>query len=155
MEDPGFREFLRTSNEMYKESDGLYHSLARHYGLSDCAFWILYSLREEGRPLTQTDLCNALHTSKQTVHSALKNLETAGYIRLCSTPDDRRNKQIHLTDGGDLFLRSSIDLVFEIERRAFLRLRPQESQQLLALQQKHLQALRLEAGIILNLKPQE
>lgn len=140
---------------MYKQNNGLYHSLARHYGLSDCAFWILYSLREEGKPLTQTDLCNALHTSKQTVHSALKNLETAGYIRLKSTPDDRRNKQIYLTDEGELFLQRSIDEVFEIERRAFLRLQPQESAGLLALEQKHLQALRLEAGKILTQKLEE
>ena len=42
----GFAAFIRTFNGQYKESNELYHRLARHFGLSDSAFWILYALRE-------------------------------------------------------------------------------------------------------------
>lgn len=33
--------------------DDVYHSLARHYGLSDCAFWILYTIRENDEKIKQ------------------------------------------------------------------------------------------------------
>ena len=41
------REFWRIYNRQYNEMGKIYHRLARYYGLSDCAFWILYTLREE------------------------------------------------------------------------------------------------------------
>ena len=45
-----FPQFLQAFNGLYKESDRLYYRLARHYGLSECAFWILYILRGRTGP---------------------------------------------------------------------------------------------------------
>ena len=50
MEALHFPEFLRDYNGLYKESTALYHQLAGRFGLSDTAFWLLYSLREADRP---------------------------------------------------------------------------------------------------------
>lgn len=75
MADMSFEEFIRIYNGQYKESNEVYHRLARHCGLSDSAFWILYTLREAEEPVSQKQLCNELYLSKQTVNSALKNLE--------------------------------------------------------------------------------
>ena len=68
------REALAAYNDAYKEQDDLYRAVARQCGLSDCAFWVLYALRESGRPMTQSDVCAAVYQPKQTVHSALKKL---------------------------------------------------------------------------------
>lgn len=38
MQNLPFRKFLRIFNELYKENVDIYHSLAKHFGLSDCAF---------------------------------------------------------------------------------------------------------------------
>lgn len=46
------REALAAYNDAYKEQDDLYRAVARQCGLSDCAFWVLYALRESGRPMT-------------------------------------------------------------------------------------------------------
>ena len=43
-----FSEFIRRYNSLYKANNEIYHRLARHFGLSDTAFWILYTLREQG-----------------------------------------------------------------------------------------------------------
>ena len=75
METMAFPEFIRSYNELFKACNQTYHRLARHYGLSDCAFSILYFLRNEGKPMTQAELCTGLFLSKQTVNSALKKLE--------------------------------------------------------------------------------
>ena len=50
--------------------------------------------------MTQTKLCGALFLSKQTVNSALKKLESRGYLRMESMSGDRRNKLLSLTDRG-------------------------------------------------------
>ena len=35
-----FSEFIRRYNSLYKANNEIYHRLARHFGLSDTAFWI-------------------------------------------------------------------------------------------------------------------
>lgn len=150
MQNLPFRKFLRILNELYKENGDIYHSLAKHFGLLDCAFWILYSLREENRPQTQAELCESLFLPKQTVHSALKKLEAAGYIRLENASENRRNKEIHLTTDGVAFAEQTIDPVFEVEHRAFLALTIPERAGLLALERKHTDALRCAAAEILR-----
>ena len=75
---------------MYKENDSLYRRLARHFGLSESAFWILYTLEEFQQPVTQAQLCEYLSLSKQTINSGLKQLEQEGYIHLSSGPGRRK-----------------------------------------------------------------
>lgn len=67
MEKQNSRKLLTQFNNLYKEMDDVYHSLARHYGLSDCAFWILYTIRENKDGYTQSQLCEMLSLSKQTL----------------------------------------------------------------------------------------
>ena len=81
------REALAAYNDAYKEQDDLYRAVARQCGLSDCAFWVLYALRESGRPMTQSDVCAAVYQPKQTVHSALKKLTAAGETLMARTVD--------------------------------------------------------------------
>ena len=94
------RGALAAYNELYKEQDDLYRAVARGFGLSDCAFWVLYALREAERPMTQSDVCAAVYQPKQTVHSALKKLEGEGYLRLAEGRD-RRSKYLVLTERGE------------------------------------------------------
>lgn len=144
-----FPEFIRAYNGQYKESNELYHRLARHYGLSDSAFWILYTLREAEGPVSQRQLCQELYLSKQTVNSALKNLEEAGYLRLECAPDSRKNKEIRLTASGEALLRRTADPVFAMEERAFLRLTEEEREAILRLGRRNLDLLREEAERLL------
>ena len=90
---------LAAYNELYKEQDDLYRGAARGFGLSDCAFWVLYALRETKRPMTQSGICAAVYQPKQTVHSALKKLEGEGFLRLAEGRD-RRSKHLVLTERG-------------------------------------------------------
>lgn len=106
-------------NNLYKELDDLYHSLARHYGLSDCAFWILYTIRETDAPCTQSQLCETLSLSKQTIHSALKNLESAGYLKLLPVAGNQKSKQLALTPEGERFAAHTVDKIISMELSAF------------------------------------
>lgn len=150
MEPLRFPEFLRAYNGLYKETSAIYHQLAGCFGLSDTAFWLLYSLREADHPLNQTELCILLCLSKQTVNSALKSLEREGLIRLESAPGDRRSKEVHLTEAGTALAAASVDRVLEIEEQAALQLSPEERLAILALERRHLEALRQEAERLLS-----
>ena len=145
-----FPEFIRRYNSLYKETNGLYHDLARHFGLSDSAFWILYALREAGGCVSQSQLCGDLYLSKQTVHSALKQLEQGGYLRLENLPNNRKNKRVRVTPQGEQLLAQVADPVFAMEERAFLRLAPEQRQALLELDAAMLEALRQECSLILR-----
>ena len=37
---------LHIYNAIYKETDAVYSGFAKRSGLSDCAFWLLYSIRD-------------------------------------------------------------------------------------------------------------
>lgn len=51
------KEFIMQIEQLRKEQDALYHSVAVRYGLSDTAMWILYLISEDCGDLTQQDLC--------------------------------------------------------------------------------------------------
>ena len=142
--------FWKAENRLYNETNQLYHRLARHSGLSDCAFWLLYALRDEGGPMTQTQLSNLLCLSKQTVNSALKQLVEAGCLRLEAVDGNLKNKQVLVTEAGDTFLHRTVDRVFALEDAAVSRLTGEERAALLALSQKLLDAFRAETEAFLQ-----
>lgn len=47
-----YQEFISAS----KEIDDVYHMLALKFGLSDSAMWILCTMREANRELTQSEI---------------------------------------------------------------------------------------------------
>ena len=135
------REALAAYNDAYKEQDDLYRAVARQCGLSDCAFWVLYALRESGRPMTQSDVCAAVYQPKQTVHSALKKLMAEGFLRL-TEGRDRRSKYLTLTETGHALMARTVDDVVAAETAAMNTLAAEEQEQLLTLFRRYTTALR-------------
>ena len=135
------RGALAAYNELYKEQDDLYRAAARGFGLSDCAFWVLYALREAERPMTQSDVCAAVYQPKQTVHSALKKLIGEGCLRLAEGRD-RRSKYLVLTEQGEALVRRTVDPVMAAETAAMDTLTEAERTQFLSLCRRYNTALR-------------
>ena len=153
MEDLTFSHFNRESCRMHKEEDGLYHRLARRFGLSDSAFWILYALEDATQSLTQTELCGYLSLSKQTINSGLKQLQQDGYIQFDGGRG--RRKYLQLTESGKELVRHTVRLVIAAEERAFLGMTREERGQLLALEHKYLSQLFQESEQIFKLFQEE
>lgn len=147
-----FRQFITQVNQTYKEEDDLYRRLARHSGLSEAAFWILYTVELASGPVTQAEVCGYLSLSKQTINSALKQLEQEGYIRLTGGPG--RKKYLQITGRGERLADHTVRLVLEAEERAFLGLAEEERASLLALERKYLSLLLRESEQIFQ-RPQE
>ena len=89
---------LRRSNYLHSETDAAYHELCLKLGISDSAMNLLYILCEQGDPCPLQLVYRFAFSSKQTVHSALRKLESEGVLRL--EGDGPRNKQVCLTEKG-------------------------------------------------------
>ena len=153
MEELTFPRFNEESGRMYKENDSLYRRLARHFGLSESAFWILYTLEEFQQPVTQAQLCEYLSLSKQTINSGLKQLEQEGNIHLSSGPG--RRKYLQLTPAGRQLAERTVRPVLRAEERAFLGMAEGERASLLALYRKYLSLLRQESEQIFQQSQEE
>lgn len=131
-------------NQLLKNMDDLYHNAARKCGLSDSAFWVLYSIKESEGPCTQKELCESWFYSKQTVNSTLKQLEERGILKLELAPGSRKNKQIFLTEKGEQLTEEKILPVMKAEYRALAGFDDEERRAFLNLARKYIDQLRTE-----------
>ena len=122
-------------NEIMKETDDLYRNLARKFKISDCMMWILYILREDDRVVTQSDICNMMYMPKQTINSSLKKMEAEGYIELLNV-NDKRSKQVCLTEKGINLANNTVDIVISKENNALSKMDGKEQELLINLFRK-------------------
>ncbi len=143
------REALWRLNRTSLEMDQIYMRLARGFGgISETGFWILYELRTAGGMPTQGELCRWFGCSKQTLNSALKQLEKHGTVEL----EGGRGKRIRLTEAGQALAAQVIDPVVEMELSALGHLRRDECEHFLSLLEQHMEATRAGAARLLQQK---
>lgn len=127
---------------MYKENTAIYRDLSVRMGMTESTFWILYTLRVEEAPVTQSDMCAILGYPKQTVNSALKKVEQEGLLTLSG--GRRAQRQAHPPDrNGHELAEQTVDFVIEAEQRALLDLSSEEQAQLLTLMRRYNDAAHL------------
>lgn len=133
---------LKQYNDIMKENDELYRGMARKLGLSECEFWILYYLRTEyGEPM-QSGICNSFYLPKQSIHSALKKLETDGYI-VQTAGGNRRSKRILLTERGKSLCERTVDDIIRAEMEALGSLAAEEQEVFMQLFAQYTNQLKL------------
>ncbi len=112
------KEVIAAFNAAINGSEEIYRAVAKSFGLSDCAFWILYFIRQSEEKVTQKDICSFIYQPKQTVHSALKKMVKDGLIEV-GAYNGKRHKYVTLTEKGEEFCRKTVDLVLAEEIAAF------------------------------------
>ena len=140
MKNIGAERQLSEYNHVYKENTAIYRDLSIRMGLTESTFWILYTLRVEESPVTQSDMCAILGYPKQTVNSAVTAFYKRGWIRMQELPEDRRNKTIHFTEQGRHEAACILQKVQESERAAMDRLSREEQDLLLSLTRRYVDA---------------
>ena len=111
------REYIEDYILLQKECDSVYHNVATEFGLSDCAFWILYTISDTQETITQSAICEAAAMTRQTVNSALKKLEKDKLVELRRI-EGKMGKSIHLTDMGITFVKKHIMPIMIAEEKA-------------------------------------
>lgn len=112
------KEILAIFNTTINGYEEIYRAAARSFGLSDCAFWILYYIRQSEEKVTQKDICSFMYQPKQSVNSALKKMVKEGLIEI-GDYNGKRHKYVELTEKGEEFSRKTVDLVLVEEIAAF------------------------------------
>lgn len=135
-------KLLKSYNQICKEADIAYHGYAKAHGLSDMAFWILYSLAESESYFTQRDFCNDWFFSPQTVNSALKDLEKKEIISLESDFNNKKNKLIKPTKKGEKFIEDVIAPLIRIECESLETLTKKERELMVLATGKYISALK-------------
>lgn len=145
-------ELILTINQIYKKQDDLYHEYAAHHGLSDTAFWILYSLYTTDEIYTQNMLAEMWHFPKQSINSAVSTLVKTGYVRLEQMAVAQNNKALRLSEIGSEFCRKAILSFCELEERALLKMDEKDCQQLINLltEQYHLLKEEIQAALSIS-----
>ena len=134
------KEVLAIFNATINGSEEIYRAVAKSFGLSDCAFWILYCIRQSEEKVTQKDICNFIFQPKQTVHSALKKMVEDGLIEV-GDYNGKRHKYVTLTEKGEAFSEKTIDLVLTEEIAVFEDLDASERELAMKLLAKYLDSL--------------
>ena len=103
---------LRRFNYLLSETDAAYHEAASRLGLSDSVMQILYTVcdSDSGERCPLSEVCRRTGISKQTINSALRQLEAGGIVRLEQAGG--RSKDVCLTRrGGELAQDTVVNII--------------------------------------------
>ncbi len=137
-------EWNLSFDRLYRESDKLYHRLAAHCDLSETAYWVAYGIYMQGGSLSVRDLIDLCDMPKQSANSALKALESKGYVTLDFCEGSKKAKVASLTATGRAFCDEKIAPANRAERRAFETLDTAEQAEFLRLVEKYVGAIQIE-----------
>ena len=138
----------RALDALYQKTDNIYYEFARGCGISETAYWILYSVEVSGGSVAQRVIAEEFSYSKQTVNSSLKTLEAKGLIRLDFAEGSRKAKVVSLTPAGRAFCDERIVPAIAAEDRAFSSLSPEERAEFLRLARAYTDAIDRELAAL-------
>lgn len=128
-------EKVRKINCILSETGGLYHKLNAALGLSDSVSDILYQIYGNGGCCPISNICSELGMPKQTVSSAMKNLEKEGILFLETYSG--KSKRAVLTEKGKQFCEDTISHIFQIENTVFEEFTDSEIEAFISLHEKY------------------
>lgn len=131
-------------NRLSKKQEEIYHGCAQKAGITDTQFWVLYALCEAETALCQNSFCGDWCYSKQTVNTAVANLEKAGLIAMAYAEGSHKQKDIRLTQAGETFCDQYIRTLMQAESTALMHLTGEERAAFFATQEKLLNCLEKE-----------
>ena len=129
-------EEMKRFNYLTTEIYATYHEVALKLGLSDSAMLILYTICNNGESCMLNDICKLSGTSKQTINSSLRKLESEGIVYL-ERANGRRKKVCLTVKGKDLTNNTVVRLI-KIENEIFCLWTKTERDTYIQLSQKYL-----------------
>lgn len=111
------QELIHQINYLMKEIDAIYHHASLKLNISDSVSCVLYTIYDLGPDCLLSDVYKSSGMSRQTVNSAIRNLEAADILYL--EPYRGRAKQIVLTEKGTQYIQETAAKLFAAEMAAF------------------------------------
>ncbi|MDO5733787.1 MAG: MarR family transcriptional regulator [Eubacteriales bacterium] len=140
---------LAKLNRLFKKQNEIYRECAKNAGITESKFWLLYALcasndSKSESEFTQYNFCEDWCFSKQTINTAVSDLEKEGLIKLEFTPGSRKHKSIKLTASGEEFCQAKIRSVLRAEKKSLMKLGSEERAEFLDLLERLLLCLESE-----------
>ena len=104
---------LKRYNHLVGEIDAVYHEASLRLGMSDSVSKILYTICNVGSSCLLHDICKQTGLSKQTVHSAIRNLEAKEMVTLELVGG--KSKKVCLTEKGEIFAQKTARRLIDME----------------------------------------
>ena len=134
---------VKRINYLHSEINNVFHEMSQQMGLSDSISCILYTICNFGDCCLLADIISMTGIPKQTVNSALRKLESDGFLRLETA--QKRRKKVVLTEDGKLLAQKTAGQMIRMENEIFASWTEEERQMHLALTQRYLDQLKEKA----------
>ncbi len=119
--------------QQFQNMDKAYEAYARSKGMTYLSLVVLEEIYELGDGCTQKQISEDTHYPKQSINLTVKAFLKDGLIQLKELPENRKNKEITLTDKGRLCCMECVVPLLQQEERAMADLGEVESRELLRL----------------------
>lgn len=129
-------------NYLNAELNALYHNASLKLGLTDSASIVLYTIYDNGGNCLLSDIYKQSGISKQTVNSAIRNLEKENIIFL--EQHSGRAKKVVLTDTGKEYAQKTVARLFDIEAAAFSSWTDDEINTHIGFMEKYIESFRVQ-----------
>lgn len=103
------------------QANALYTRWADAHEINYYLLFVLYALDGQ-EAMTQKMICDCTGLTKQTVNSVIRSLKNEGYVVLSPGREDRREKQVSLTEKGIAYSQEVLAPLHELERTVLTRM---------------------------------
>lgn len=131
---------MKRYNHLHGEIEATYHDASLKFGVSDSKLKILYTICSFGESFLLNDICRYSGLSKQTVNSAVRNLESDGIIYLEAV--NGKSKRVCLTEKGKQVTEKTAYLLIKAENTIFDSWSTEDVQKYLELTERFLISLK-------------
>lgn len=107
------------SNKMWEawgRTNALYTAYCASIGENSYRLLVLYALNAH-EPITQKAIADYTGLSKQTVSTVMRSLKEEGYVLLCAGESDHREKNVQLTEKGQVYVQKVLAPLYQLEQR--------------------------------------
>lgn len=131
---------MKRYNHLLGEIEAAYHEASLKLGVSDSVLKILYTICNDGDSCLLSSICRQSGLSKQTINSAIRNLEADGIVYLEAV--NGKSKNVCLTEKGKVFVKNTALRIIEIENDIFASWDASDVEKELELTEKFLASLK-------------
>ena len=112
------------------QANALYTRWADVHEINYYLLFVLYALDRQ-ETMTQKMICGCTGLTKQTVNSVIRSLKREGLVVLSPGREDRREKQVSLTEKGLAYSREVLAPLQELERTVLTRMGSHRAEQMI------------------------
>ena len=142
MDEKSAKEYMALFLEKWKAVERVSEEYARVAGLTPMSLHVLTIIYDNSEDCTQKLICQQSLYNKQTVNMIIKSFWEQGHVELAEMKEDRRNKQVRLSEKGKKYAEKVNRILFDIGNNALERISQEQQKALIAFLEAYEQCFR-------------